>query len=677
MKASGSERLTYRPDIEGLRAIAVLLVVAAHAGVTGVQGGFIGVDVFFVLSGYLITALLTLEMQATGKVDFWRFYARRFRRLAPGLLLMLIATCALAMFALSPLRQMEQASAAASAAIWMSNFHFAFGDLAYFGPAAESNLFLHTWSLGVEEQFYLIWPLLLLLAFSGGSGNAAEDTAAMRLTRLKTVMALVFAVSLALCLWLMMEHPIAAFYMMPTRAWQFSLGALVWLYNPSPKTARAEQGWAGLGWLGLILILLAAFWFDTNMPYPGWRALLPSLGAALVIMVGQHPAGRGNRAFSVPALLSLRPMQALGRVSYSWYLWHWSILIMGGAIYVRAELPVRIALALLSLLLATISYRCVELPIRRCDALLRRPSRMVTCAVVVLLLAGVFALQWGSEAKKTSQEPAYAQFVVARQDLSELYAYGCDTWFSSAELTVCPFGNGKAQHTAVLMGDSVGAQWFPALESRFTQAGWRLLVIIKSSCPMVDKPFFYARIGKEYTVCAEWRQHALEFLREIKPDHVFLGSGISSGNNFTPTDWTEGTRKVLEVISPHVDKITLIRSTPILPFNTLDCLADETSLARLLAGENRCSAIPNNTNGDQVFTALQEAAIGFPNVRLLDMNDAICPNGRCSAKQDGFIVFRDSQHLTASFTAQLAEPFNQHLERLWEQQDGGAVIPKK
>ncbi|MDR0577659.1 MAG: acyltransferase [Candidatus Accumulibacter sp.] len=352
------ERFAYRPDIEGLRAIAVLLVVAAHARIPGAQGGFIGVDVFFVLSGYLISALLTLEMEKTGAVDFWAFYARRFRRLAPGLLFMLLAACVLAEFAFSPMRQVSQASAAASAAAWVSNFHFAFDDLSYFGPAAESNLFLHTWSLGVEEQFYLVWPLLLLLVFRGRSGGGS-DTAA-RTDRLKIALASVFAGGFALCLWLTVAYPLAAFYMMPVRAWQFSLGALVWLFRPSAGLLRSERLGIFLGWLGFLLIALAAFVYDANAPYPSWRALPPSLGAALVIASGRLVPSKGRRGvFSVSALLSLRFLQAVGRVSYSWYLWHWPILVAGGAIYVQAGLPVRVALALLSLALATISSRCV------------------------------------------------------------------------------------------------------------------------------------------------------------------------------------------------------------------------------------------------------------------------------------------------------------------------------
>ena len=662
-QSSSAKAFPYRPDIEGLRAIAVLLVVAAHAGVPGMQGGFIGVDVFFVLSGYLITALLTLELKASGTIDFRAFYARRFRRLVPGLLLMLLFSCLLANLTLSPMRQVNQAGAAAASAAWASNFHFAFGNFDYFGPAAESNLFLHTWSLGVEEQFYLVWPLLLLLAFSGFRRRAGEAEAAC-LCRLKTGMALVFAASLALSFWLMHAHPLSAFYMMPARAWQFALGAGVWLaFTSSPALSpRAERIANCAGWLGLALILSSGLIYGTNAPYPGWRALLPSLGAALVIAAGSRPAGK----FSVPALLSLSPLQAIGRVSYSWYLWHWPILIVGGAIYVRAGLPLRLALAAFSLALAAISCRFVELPLRQCDTLLRRPGRMVAGTLATLFLASVLAFSWGNRQAEAQLDPAYEWLGRTRADLPQLYGFGCDTWFSSAMPTVCTFGDENAPHTAVLMGDSVGAQWFPALKPWFERAGWRLLVLTKSACPMVDKAFFYPRIGKEYTVCAEWRQRALEFLRETKPEHVFLGSATISGNGFSATDWTEGTRKVLQAISPHVEKITLIRGTPVLPFDALDCLADETPLTLYLGGKNRCSATPDTTQGDQVFAALQEAASGFANARLLDMNGIVCPDGRCYARAGDLIVFRDTQHLTARFTAHLADAFEQRLKSLWE-----------
>src|SRR2546421_330933 len=211
--------MTFRPDIEGLRAVAILLVVAAHAKVGGRAGGFIGVDVFFVLSGYLITGLLMQELAQHGSIDFAAFYARRLRRLLPSLIVVLVSTCLLAQQLLPAGEQAQQAMAAATAALWLSNFYFSFSTLEYFGPAAETNLFLHTWSLGVEEQFYLLWPALVLV-LAGGAGKR----------RLWTVMPIVAAAGLLGCIAWTATQPMLAFYMMPARMWQFALGAVVFLY---------------------------------------------------------------------------------------------------------------------------------------------------------------------------------------------------------------------------------------------------------------------------------------------------------------------------------------------------------------------------------------------------------------------------------------------------------------
>jgi hypothetical protein len=469
--------------------------------------------------------------------------------------------------------------------------------------------------------------------------------------------------SFALCQWWMAQHPASAFYMMPARAWQFALGALVWLCLPA--SPRAEKLWRVAGWLGLIFIGCAGLGFDTQAPYPGLRALLPSLGAALVIAAGQHSNGVMS-PLSVSALLSLRPLQWLGHLSYSWYLWHWPMLLLGGAIYVNSGGLARFVFVLLSLLLAACSYRYVELPIRRNETLLRHPCRMIAGTLALLLLVSGLGLGWRQLAEK-HRAAQYARIEQASMDRSALYAPGasCDTWFFSAKVTVCTYGDKNAQHTAVLMGDSIGAQWFPALEPWFTQSGWRLLVITKSACPMVEKSFFYPKIGKEYAVCTEWRQQALEFLQKTKPDHVFLGSANSSGYGFSPEDWQEGTQKILSALSPHVGVITLIRGTPALPFDMLECLGGNMPLTQWLSGTARCQASPDQTQNDQIFHALRKAAKPFPNVRVLDMNEVVCPDGRCWAEREGVIVFRDSQHLTASFVAQQTEVFADSLEALW------------
>ncbi|MDR1889921.1 MAG: acyltransferase [Zoogloeaceae bacterium] len=652
-------KLGYRPDIEGLRAIAILLVMAAHIKLPGFQGGFIGVDVFFVLSGYLITALLVLEMESTGRVNMWGFYARRLRRLAPGLFTVLLVSCLLAYALLPPLQQLEQVGGTASATVWLSNFHYAFSQIDYFGPGAENDLFLHTWSLGVEEQFYLVWPWLLLLAWglAKKQGSQAQQC--------KRMMWLVFAVSLALCLCFMRLHPASAFYMMPARAWQFSLGALTWLYlrekSGAPSTVAFDRIFIELcGWFGLAAILFAALWYGPNVPYPGLRAVVPSLGAALLLVAGSRRSMAMANTGGVMSLLACRPMQALGHVSYSWYLWHWPILVLGAAVYVNASLTLRITLALLALILAWISYRCVELPIRHKNTLLRRPRLMVASTMAVMIVGGLFCLRWPGLIESERFSPEHETIMTARGDLSEIYGMGCDTWYSSADLTVCSFGDQNASHSAVLMGDSVGAQWFPALKERFTQPDWKLSVITKSACPMIDKPIFYARIGRDYAECTLWRARAVEMLQTLHTDYLILGSAHDYA--VTPHDWTEGTQKILQALSPHAKEIVLIRSTPLLSFDALNCLAGNKYLTRLLAGDNRCHSPAINAENATVYAALQTAAASFDNVRGLDMNDAVCPGGECNAKQDETIVFRDSRHLTASFVKTLSEEFIRRLE---------------
>lgn len=284
-------RLGYRGDIEGLRAVAILLVVAAHARVPWLAGGFIGVDIFFVLSGYLITGLLIQEISATGNLRFAAFYARRFRRLMPALLLMLACICVFGWLLLPAPDQIRQANAAGSAAVWLSNFYFAFSSLGYFSPGAESNLFLHTWSLGVEEQFYLLWPLLVMLAVKGWKSTKRS----VQIGRLKIAMLLMLALSLLLSVWWTYRSPDLAFYMMPSRAWQFALGALVFIYFSVPNAHKGDvrahdihnaalTRWGG--WLGLMMIVAAASALDGKTPYPGLWALVPSLGAAMILATG-------------------------------------------------------------------------------------------------------------------------------------------------------------------------------------------------------------------------------------------------------------------------------------------------------------------------------------------------------------------------------------------------------
>jgi peptidoglycan/LPS O-acetylase OafA/YrhL len=651
---AGKYKLGYRADIEGLRAIAVLLVVAAHAKPVWFSGGFIGVDVFFVLSGYLITGLILQEIENTGRLRFLNFYARRLRRLLPALLLMLTCTSLVAIFLLAPSEQGPQAMGAATAATWLSNIHFALAKLDYFGPGAANNLFLHTWSLGVEEQFYLIWPALMVWALVVGGGKGS------RIRRLKVAMVAIAAASLVACVALTYMAPQLAFYLMPLRAWQFALGALVWLhFNASHAgvlitTPESQVGLfsSWIGWIGLALIVVAGIWFDANMAYPGWRALLPTAGAAIVLAVGVRGCATG-----VSRMLSWGPLQALGRVSYSWYLWHWPVLLLGAASTLDGI--ARTGLVALSLLLAVASYRWVESPIRFQTRWTVRPGVTILTALASMVMANALCIVWSNATWNWTHSPDQQRYAKAHVDAPVIYAMGCDDWYHSDVVRICSFGPENAAHTAVLMGDSIGAQWFPAVAKIFSKKGWRLLVLTKSSCPMVDEPFFYSRIGRDYAECTVWRKHALQHIAALHPDIVILGSVQNSP--FNQSQWIEGTVRVLQAIDKATGHIYLLRGTPHLGFDGPNCLASQRWLPWLHSGRKQCRASVSSERDNDVYRWLKQASGRFDNVVTVDMNTIICPTGECEAERNGMIVFRDSQHLTASFVASLSDEFGRQL----------------
>ncbi|MET0329897.1 MAG: acyltransferase family protein [Dyella sp.] len=649
MQRSDHDRLGYRPDLEGLRALAVLLVVGAHARVPGLAGGFVGVDLFFVLSGYLITGLLRQELAAHGRLAFAAFYARRFQRLLPGLLAMLLLSSLAAVVLLPPSQQEAQASAAASAALWLSNLHFAFGQLDYFGADAASNLFLHTWSLGVEEQFYLLWPLLLALLWRYAGQSDA---------RLTWAIGWLGALSLLACLWLTPSQPRWAFYLMPLRAWQFALGALAWLqFGQAPAIelstiARRRMGL--LGAAGLLAVLIAALAYRPSMAYPGWRALLPSVGALALIVAGARAPGIG-----VARWLSARPLTGLGRLSYAWYLWHWPVLLLGAALWPTDGLAQRLALAALALGVAYICWRWLEMPIRARATLRRRPGRLIGASLLAMGLLNLASIGWFNALFDWAHRPQQQAYLAARADLPMIYAHGCDDWYHSTTVRVCAFGPADAPHTAVLLGDSVAAQWFPALATVFQRPGWRLLVMTKSSCPMVDAPLFYARIGRLYSECAQWRAEALRQLATLKPELLVLGSAATYA--FDPAQWRDGSARVLATLSPAVGHIYLLRGTPRIPLDGPSCLAARAWLGGALFSADRCQGPATDAHDVQVYAWLTQASAHFGNVTALDLNALVCPRGRCQAERQGHVVFRDGQHLTASFVRTLGPAVGQRL----------------
>lgn len=638
----------YRPDVQGLRAIAILLVVLAHAQIRFFAGGFVGVDVFFVLSGYLISQLLIREYASSGTIALARFYSRRLKRLLPALAVMLILVVLTAPLLLSRHETSAQLSSVVFATTWTSNLFFAFSTLDYFSELQAHDLFLHTWSLGLEEQFYLVWPLLILLALS-----LATRRLAVHRKILIWLFGLLFAASLGLLWYLTKTQPIWAFYLMPSRIWQFALGALIFVWLSDAQGGNQGAGPQGLpaiwspwlGALGIGLIIGSAVLLHPGMSYPGAWALIPSVGTGLVIAAGQQqPRAGAGRLLAHPSLVWI------GDRSYSWYLWHWPVFMLGLAWGIGSQLAGTVSLILLSLLLAILSYRWVELPFWKGRLSHAAPARVIAVSILVMLIVIAVALNYPRLLSPESDSDAALPATTARSDVPIIYAYGCDAWYANSEVQPCIFGKPDAHKTAVLLGDSVGAQWFSLLPGIFRAPEWRIVVLTKSSCAMVDEDYFYARIGQVYTVCTVWRNKVLDFLSSVRPDILFVGNAATY--DFSEAQWTEGSARLLASLTAVAGKVIVVPGTPHLSFDGPSCLEKLTSVPNAPADTeaSRCGEALTNTQAADVARYLEQAIQRFPNAQLLDLNDLVCPSGVCSAQTpDGVVVFRDSQHLTDSF----------------------------
>jgi len=623
-----------------LRAVAILLVIGAHAGFAGLTGGFIGVDVFFVISGFLITGILARLAQARdgGLADF---YARRLRRLLPLLLLVQAATILVACLLLDPRSQLQQLDGAMATPLWLSNFVFARANTDYFGSSAGEALFLHTWSLGVEEQFYLLWPALVILAFALFRG--ARDGGLRRATML---FALVAALGFVASAWLTVATPLQAYYLLPARVWQFALGGAIALWSRQRGDVVLAPAVAGtLAGAGLAAIVAAAVAYDGTHAYPGAWALAPTLGAAAIIAAGQ-----GSH---VGAWLARPTMQWLGRHSYGWYLWHWPVLLLGRSLHPSGGVGFALLLAALALALAALSRRFVEEPVRLSTFLAPRPRLSIAIGLAAMLAGLGGAQLWRLQASDWAGQARQSDHFHNASADYEVYARGCDEWFHSALVNPCVWGEPGAPSTVVVLGDSIGMQWFPALRIAFPAPRWKIVVLTKSACPMVDATYFYPHIGRDYVECDTWRTDAVATIARNRPDVVVTGSAPSP--QFDDDTLRAGARRILVDLGAGATTVFVLAPTPTLPFDGPRCLARlDWRPGWVDAMSDACHTPLAGAGHPREARLLAEAAAPLANVHVLAFDDVVCPAQVCSAKVDGQVVYRDSQHLSGAFAASLA-----------------------
>ena len=633
----------------------------AHAGLAIVSGGFVGVDVFFVLSGYLITGLLLRELDQNGRITFMRFYSRRLKRLLPALIFMLTISCGIAIWLLSGVEARAQLASSPFVATWTSNLYFTFTTVDYFDELSSRDLFLHTWSLGVEEQFYLIWPALLLILYRVGKLGRGNNQNELRLILPGLVIA--FFLSLVLSLHWTTSMPQAAFYLMPSRIWQLSLGAIIYFTfsGNSPAVNRLSQGcskaftYLMLG-AGLTLIIGSSIVLNPNIAYPGLWALAPALGAALVIVAG-HTLPKGQDSpLAHPVLVWL------GDRSYSLYLWHWPIFILGFSMGLKGQIFPAIGMMTLSLLAATLSFRLIEFPFWKGRWSHAKPLRIISVSLLVMVTV-VFATYHGL---RLLPQPGATSDVSNqwRMDMPDIYRMPCDAWYAHSKVEPCLLGVESARKTVVFLGDSIGAQWFSMIPEIFPAPHWLTIILTKSSCAMVDEDYFYPRIGKIYQVCTDWRNEILDDMDSVKPDVLILGSATTYG--YSETQWIEGSSRVLERLSKAAATVFVIPGTPSLGFDGPGCVSRHLSPEGIIAPE-ACLAKDRLKHVKLVEEYLDQAANRFPNVYVLKLNDLVCPDEVCNAiNKEKLVVFRDSQHLTDSFVRAQIPLIQERMKQLYK-----------
>ncbi|MDQ1584693.1 MAG: hypothetical protein QOH80_58 [Actinomycetota bacterium] len=689
-----------------MRAVAVLLVVASHVGVPGLAGGFVGVDVFFVISGFLITGLLARDVWLTGRVSITQFYARRARRILPAATVTLLAIVAGSVTVYTAGNLDLVLADVKWAALFAENIHLAAAGTDYFTASSFLSPVQHFWSLAVEEQFYLVWPALIALAtyLPQRAGATGQTRALFSLRRAEAMIAFLSLVSFAWSVYATAAHPQMAYFSTFTRVWELGIGALLALSTARvarlPAAVKFLATWAGLG-----AIVLAGVTFTEQSPFPGVRALLPVLGAALVLA-----GGTAGPRFGAGLLLGLRPMRFIGDISYSMYLWHWPLLILVPAYLDR---PLRVGenagLVVVLVGISWLSYRVVETPFRTSRGLSRNPRRAILLWPVALatVLGVTLAAYPGSvgstltpsttagpaslaqHASTSTADGRGAPALVAsvtpqtlRQDVlaaaalartgaplpSNLQPNLRALWLdvsrpppgcSAAKVPetshrLCALGDTTSSRTIVVWGDSHASQWLAPLEELAKVNGFKVVPITKTGCLPIAQLVDY--LGVANSKCYRFRLWAMKQILRLHPEHVIVSAlvtkvvmDVHTGKHVPEAVGTAmfalAAQRTLAELRTTGATVTVIGDNTYLKRTAGDCLGSKRSDMSSCVAPMKPLIVQRNR--------AWQRAVAATGSRYVDLSPWFCDRDVCPMVIGNIIVYRDDNHITTTYARHL------------------------
>ncbi len=683
----------FRPDIEGLRAIAVLSVMIYHVAPALLPGGFVGVDIFFVISGFLITSHLASEHVRTGTISLPKFYARRALRLIPAATVTLVGTAvAIALFVPRGLWNQFGGDVIASA-FYAVNWTLAAQSVDYLAEDNAVSPAQHFWSLAVEEQYYLIWPLLMLAAaFAAGL---------LKQTKRRGFAAMGVLVTVASAGWAMYEfqqqNP-AAYFVTTTRLWELAVGSVVAIIYP--RLLRMSSGKAVTTFVGLAAVVASLWVIRDTLQWPSPWAFLPIAGAALLL-----GAGGGTSTTWVERVLGVAPLVWVGGLSYALYLWHWPLVVVAEQVLGETGVLQGIAVLATSFVLAWLTRVAVEDPIRFHPRLRARARNGILVGVVGALLsaaAGGALVLVGSatSVERAVRAPGAAVLRTpvsdtpmdelewvgkpmtplpseAYSDLPGHYEDDCMPPENSAEVRVCTYGDRDADRTIAMIGDSKIMQWQPAMKRIAKQRHYKLILISKNACPFADSPAIIG--GREaYPACDEWREPAFAALRKHKPEVVFTSqraTGAFPVNASSRQRLTDGLARMYARLRAAGFTTVIIGDNQWTGHPVPQCLQTYASTplkctfarkrAAEISGFRPQVAATARLGGTRVNADGEVTPGRDKDLVLVDMTDAVCPPQfvRCPPVIGNVLIYRQKSHLTATYvnslTKRLAHVFDE------------------